>query len=69
MRGLLVAFPRADAPASDDQAQLSVMPYVGGDFGTRYVDLGLNVNLDKPLGSFFDEGAVWGLRLRGGVRF
>ena len=69
VRGLIVAFPRADAPASDDQAQLSVMPYVGGDFGTGYVDLGLNVNLDKPLGSLFDEGAVWGLRLRGGVRF
>ncbi len=66
VRGMLVAIPTA---AGSDKAQFSVMPYVGGDFGTGFVDLGLNMNIDEPFGPLFDQGAFWAVKLRVGARF
>lgn len=52
-----------------DNFQFSLEPYVTGILGNAYVGAGLIMNVDQPLGPFFDTGSVWGLRIEGGARF
>jgi hypothetical protein len=61
---------RSRAVARDDFTQLSIEPFVKGDFGRSYARLGFLLNLDGPAGVFGDnEGAMYGLNAGGGVTF
>jgi hypothetical protein len=55
-----------DAP---DNAQLALEPYARLDVGSGFVNAGLTVNLDEPLGFAFDRAKVWGAHLGGGLIF
>jgi hypothetical protein len=48
---------------------VSIYPNIGLDFERVFVDGGLLVNLNEPLGPFFGGERVWSFRLNGGARF
>lgn len=61
--GARLAFAYIPSSNSDDDAQLSMEPFIGlRPGGSMRVRLGLLLNLDEPAGTAFDDGAVWALR-------
>ena len=53
-----------------DHANVSLTPYVRVDLGETFFDLGLTLNLNDPYGvAFSDSGAIWAVRVAGGVRY
>ena len=55
--------------SSSDNAQVSLVPFVQGDFSEGFAYLRFLVNLDEPFGVFGDGADVWGLMIGGGAGF
>lgn len=53
----------------DDEAQVSIVPYVTVTLGPAFVSGSVTLNLTDPVGSSFDDDGIWMASLSGGLSF